>query len=259
VLDRNWKVTPDATSEFVIYAHPGREHVNEGQAQGGDATHITLNVLASPQNDTYIRQLISLKSGTGEDQVRLCIAYNGTTKVATVDVAWDIIPDATTGYVVLPTQIYTTAELEALVLAQSGAALTAYPAATETKQDTAALINTEARLAELDAANMPADLDAVKAKTDNLPEGPQKNQPYGFQFEMVLAVDGETPAPGLVVTATVQKDTGSYAPAAGVVTEIGTGTYYFAATAADMNGDSMMFKFSAPTARDTPVSVDTTT
>jgi hypothetical protein len=101
-VDRNWKHIPDTTSEYAIYAHPGREHVNEGLAQCGSGNCLTLNQLASDINDAYVGQLIFLRSGVGEDQVRLITGYDGTTKVATVDHVWDVNPDNTTGYAMLP-------------------------------------------------------------------------------------------------------------------------------------------------------------
>jgi len=110
VVDRNWKVVPDITSEYTISAHPGREHVNEGLAQGGDTYEIILNVLASDFDDTYVGQLIFVRSGLGEDQIRQVLSYNGTTKVAIVTHAWDVIPDSTTGYVMLPEHLHTLAE-----------------------------------------------------------------------------------------------------------------------------------------------------
>lgn len=102
VVDRDWKVLPDNTSEFLITGNAGREHVNEGLAQGGTINTITLNALASNYDDAYMGQTIFLRSGYGEDQVRHVIAYNGTTKVAMVEHDWDVIPNATTGYVMLP-------------------------------------------------------------------------------------------------------------------------------------------------------------
>ena len=101
-VDRNWKVNPDTTSEYRILADPGREHVNEGLAQGGAASSITLNTLASGDDDAYNGQIVFVKSGTGEDQARIVIDYNGTTKVATVDAPWDTVPDSTSAYVMLP-------------------------------------------------------------------------------------------------------------------------------------------------------------
>ena len=83
-VDRDWKVNPDATSEYRIIAHSGREHVNEGLAQGGTTTTIILNALASSSNTAYSGQTVFLKSGTGADQSKEIVGYNGTTKIATI-------------------------------------------------------------------------------------------------------------------------------------------------------------------------------
>ena len=115
-VDRNWKIKPDATTIFQILANPGREHVNEGLARDGTLNTITLNVLASSEDDVYVGQAIFIRSGTGEDQRKFVIAYNGMAKVATVHTPWDIIPDTTSGYVMLPqaTGDYLTAALPEL-------------------------------------------------------------------------------------------------------------------------------------------------
>jgi len=99
-VDRSWKVTPDSTSKFAILPDSGREHVHEGLAQSATSTTITLGTLASGTDDVYNGQLIFIRSGTGDDQVRRIIDYNGTTKVATVS-AWDVTPDSTSAYVML--------------------------------------------------------------------------------------------------------------------------------------------------------------
>lgn len=101
-VDRNWKVNPDATSEFTIVANAGREHINEGLAQAGASTTITLNALASASDDVYNGQRVFIRSGTGEDQAKLILDYNGATKVATVESAWAVTPDTTSAYVILP-------------------------------------------------------------------------------------------------------------------------------------------------------------
>ena len=116
-VDRNWKVNPDNTSEFTIYANAGREHVNEGLAQGGTSNTITLNSLASSTDDIYVGQTVFIRSGTGDDQAGLCIAYNGTTKVATIKTGtalgdWGVTPDTTSGYVILPEHQHPISEIE---------------------------------------------------------------------------------------------------------------------------------------------------
>lgn len=106
-VDRNWKIKPDTTSEFIIYVNSGREHVNEWLAQGGTMNTIILNTNASPYDNSYVWQNVFLRSWTWEDQVATISEYNGNTKVATISTAradktWAVAPDTTTGYVILP-------------------------------------------------------------------------------------------------------------------------------------------------------------
>jgi hypothetical protein len=133
-VDRDWKVLPAADSEFIIFANPGREHVNEGLAQAGTINTITLNTLASNADGAYIDQTVFIRSGTGADQVRRVSAYNGTTKVATIETNWTTIPDTTSAYTMLPTD------------------------------STAEILE--------DLATIDTNVDSIKAKTDNLPSDP---------------------------------------------------------------------------------------
>ncbi|MGI9297088.1 MAG: beta strand repeat-containing protein [Gammaproteobacteria bacterium] len=102
VIDKDWRTNPDSTTSYVVQTSPGQLHVNEGQAQAGAASTITLNAVASATDDIYIGQTVFLVGGTGQDQSRVITDYNGTTKVATVHKAWNTNPDATTSYVMLP-------------------------------------------------------------------------------------------------------------------------------------------------------------
>jgi hypothetical protein len=104
-VDRNWKVQPNGTSDFVITGSMGREHVNEGLAQGGTINTITLNLLASDDNEVYVGQRVFLRSGKGEDQSGVIQSYDGSTHIATLWHDWIIIPDNTTGYAMIPDHI----------------------------------------------------------------------------------------------------------------------------------------------------------
>jgi hypothetical protein len=115
-VDRDWKVNPSTDSEFIITGDPGREHVNEGLAQGGTANTITLNALASSTDNSYVGQIVFIRSGTGADQVGYVTAYNGTTKVATIQHGqnggnWGTTPDTTSAYVMLAAHVHTTDEV----------------------------------------------------------------------------------------------------------------------------------------------------
>lgn len=102
VVNRDWRTTPDNTSVFRIIAAPNMVSLNEGLAQGGGASTITLNALASATNDAYVGQCIWITTGTGQDQARIITAYNGTTKVATVDESWVTNPTSSSGYMLIP-------------------------------------------------------------------------------------------------------------------------------------------------------------
>ena len=103
-VDRNWTTTPDNTSAFQISASTtASAFSDQGVAQAGAATTITLQSTASATSSIYIGSLVTTLSGTGSGQTREITAYNGGTKVATVDSAWSTNPDSTTGYAVIPT------------------------------------------------------------------------------------------------------------------------------------------------------------
>ena len=89
---RHWTTTPDNTSTYVLFADNQVSFIHMGTAQGGGASSITLGSDASSVNDLYKGQCIRVLDGTGDDQERMITAYNGTTKVATVDRAWATQP-----------------------------------------------------------------------------------------------------------------------------------------------------------------------
>ena len=77
-------------------------------------------------------------------------------------------------------------------------------------------------------------------------------------FVMVLSSDHVTPATGLVPVATRSIDGGtSFSATTGTVAEAASGLYHFDASAADMNGALITFKFAVATADDTFVSIRT--
>lgn len=72
-------------------------------AQAGASTTITLDSGASGTTNAYTGCLVKITSGTGASagQCRTITAYNGSTKVATVDYAWEVNPDNTSVFAVL--------------------------------------------------------------------------------------------------------------------------------------------------------------
>lgn len=64
-------------------------------AQAGAASTITLDASASATNDLYRYNIIKIRGGTGAGQSRQISAYVGASKVATVSLAWTVVPDNT--------------------------------------------------------------------------------------------------------------------------------------------------------------------
>lgn len=77
----------------------GAEHT--GTAVAGGNNTITLSASASSASNAYVDRLIKITSGNGTGQVRVITAYDGSTKVATVDRDWDVVPDSTSEYKVV--------------------------------------------------------------------------------------------------------------------------------------------------------------
>lgn len=104
-------------------------------------------------------------------------------------------------------------------------------------------------------------LDAIKAKTDNLPVTTKKNVALAnFGFLMVDSTDHLTAKTGLTVTAQISKDGGSFAGVTpGTVAEIGSGCYKVSLSQTEMNADVIILKFTATGADQTTFTILTDT
>lgn len=103
IVDRDWRVSPDATSEYQIVADDTPLIVDQGLARGGAATTITLRTYASSIDNIYKCNIITIVAGTGRGQARLVGSYNGTSNVLTIcGDDWAVIPDTTSVYVLMP-------------------------------------------------------------------------------------------------------------------------------------------------------------
>lgn len=72
-----------------------------GTAQAGASTTITLAAGDSATDDIYNTMTVRITSGTGSGQERVVSDYVGSTKIATVSVAWATNPDATSVYAII--------------------------------------------------------------------------------------------------------------------------------------------------------------
>jgi len=99
-------------------------------------------------------------------------------------------------------------------------------------------------------------IDAILADTAS--GGIVKNAAFdNFEFPMVLTSDHYTAATGKTVTATRSIDGGAFGAASGSVAEVGSGVYQIDLLAADTNGDTITYKFSATDCDDTIITVIT--
>ena len=103
ILHRDWVTElPTTASRYSITAYADTQNVNEGLMRGGTVNTVVLNERASNINDTYVGQLLFLVSGPSSDQANLVIAYDGSTKIATLDRDWVTLPTDETAYVMIP-------------------------------------------------------------------------------------------------------------------------------------------------------------
>lgn len=101
-VDMAWEIQPDTDSEYQIIAFSGVLLAQHGQAVAATASTITLSATALIDNDSYVGSVVFITTGVGAGQARLITAYVGGTKVASVSPDWEITPDATSIYKVLP-------------------------------------------------------------------------------------------------------------------------------------------------------------
>ena len=78
-----------------------------GTAQAGStSTTIKLAAGASATDDLYNGMIVSITGGTGVGQTRVIMDYVGSTKVATIDIAWTVTPDNTSAYSIVACALY---------------------------------------------------------------------------------------------------------------------------------------------------------
>jgi hypothetical protein len=87
-------------------------------AQAGASTTITLDTGATATDNLYNGNIVAIIAGTGTGQNRVITGYVGSTRVATVDSAWVVTPDATSVFALYPQGIIglSSAQVEAAVM-----------------------------------------------------------------------------------------------------------------------------------------------
>lgn len=105
------------------------------------------------------------------------------------------------------------------------------------------------------ATTIPATITALQA---DLPNKITKNVALAnFPFLMVDATDFATPETGLTVTSTRSIDGAAFASCANSASEVSAGGYKINFDASDLNGDTILFRFTAPGAADRFITIVT--
>ena len=103
VMDRDWRITPDATTTYQITPDDTPLTVDHGVARGGTSRTITIREYAASDDDAYLCNIVTIIAGAGRGQARLVDSYDGTTKVVTIcGDDWVVNPDTTSIYVMMP-------------------------------------------------------------------------------------------------------------------------------------------------------------
>lgn len=89
---------PDVAGRLYLQTSSCNAEKNAGTAQGAASNTLVLSASASTTSNRYNGLTIRTLSGTGAGQINSIIAYNGTTRTATMSQPWPVIPDNTTRY-----------------------------------------------------------------------------------------------------------------------------------------------------------------
>lgn len=81
----------------IVLMHGGRI----GTAQAGGSATITLASTETVTEESIRGKEILIYAGTGINELKQCISYNSTTKVATVTSAWTTPPNGTSSYMII--------------------------------------------------------------------------------------------------------------------------------------------------------------
>ncbi len=90
------------TTNALELAPGGGGVLAAGTAQAGGADTITIAAGDTAGTNSYRLSTIAITGGTGKGQSRHCSGYDSSSKVLTVDNPWDIVPDNTSTYIIMP-------------------------------------------------------------------------------------------------------------------------------------------------------------
>ena len=232
-------------------AFPGLAIQDSGTAQAGAATTITLRSGYSTADNIPNGQIVSIVGGTGIGQARYVTGYVNSTKVATIDPAWTTNPDSSSVYELLVAPPSPTTSIPAVNTTQfAGQAITAAAGVTipssiaSPTNITAGTITTVTNLTNAPTAgDLTATMKTSVATAAGNASYLKNTAAADIAFVLVDSTDHVTRKTGITVTAQRSLDHAAFGSSTGTVTEVGNGVYVLSASAADMNANNIVFRF----------------
>lgn len=283
----------DGTIDRATFAvDTGLQTIRSNTAQAGAAGNLTLDASASSVNSFYNDCVLYLTAGTGVGQARLITAYDSTTKVATIVPNWATTPDGTTSFSISPTARIDigqwigvtpnalisgrvdantqataaglTFNLTGTVSGSVGSVTGAVGSVTGNVGGNVVGSTGSIATGGIVAGSFAADaVNAAALATDAVNEirdaiMPKKNTALpDIEFLMVDSTNHVTPKTGLTVAGARSIDGGAFGGVTGTITEVANGIYQFDASAADLNGTIITFRFTGTNADDTFLTIKT--
>jgi hypothetical protein len=194
-------------------------------------------------------QFTGVTVGTNNDKTAYSIASGGITAASFAAGAIDAAAIAT--------DAIGSAELAASAITEIQSGLSTLDAAGIRTAIGLSSANLDTQLSTIDDF-LDTEIAAIKAKTDNLPSGIQKNTALSnFEFFMVDSTDHITPKTGLTITSQRSIDGAAFASTANTAAEVSNGLYKINLAAADLNGDVITLRFSSTGADDRVITIVT--
>ena len=225
--------------------------VDSGTAQAATGTTLQLRSAAAFADSELIGATILIVSATtGAGQSRVITAYTGSTDTATVD-TWTTAPTGTIVYVVFAGSPASTTVLPPVNATQfAGQTITAAAGVTlpssvaSPTNITAGTITTVTNLTNAPTAgDLTATMKTSVATAAGNASYLKNTAAADIAFVLVDSTDHVTRKTGITVTAQRSLDHAAFGSATGTVTEIGNGAYVLSASAADMNANNIVFRF----------------
>ena len=229
-------------------AFPKLGIVHSGTAQASSSTTVTLAAAFNAgSNDNIVGMWLSLL-GT-EKEAREITAFNNTTKVATVNPAFTSHTTGTPDYLLSPAPPASVSNPAGVNLLQINGA-TAPVNNLEDDYDGTGYNKSNSTLGTVTL---------VTTTTNLTNQGGYKKNTAGaaIPFVMVDETDHSTREAGLTITGTRSIDGAAFGAVTGTISEVANGVYIIDPSAADLNGDSIVFRFTATGADEVEIHVRT--